>query len=178
MDIQEYAEELVGIEEESPEVEKTVYELFKWSVLLKGAISLAEVVVGIALLLLPKAWVTSGIGFITSLLLTYLPYTPIQHVVDELLHYGSDAIVFAALFLLSRGLIKCVLIWALLKSILWAYPSSLVVMGLFVIYQIYEIVLTGSTLIIGITLFDLVVMYFIWREWRIVLRHQVTEEVH
>jgi uncharacterized membrane protein len=164
-------EEAIGLEPESPETEHTVYELFKWSLLLKGAISVAEVGAGIALLALPASLVAAGIELITTTLSPYATHGPVQHILDELVHYGSTAVVFAALFLLTRGLIKCFLIWALLKNIVWAYPWSLAVMALFVIYQIYEFTTTGSLLIIGITAFDLVVMYFIWREWRIVRRH-------
>lgn len=168
----ESAEELIGLEPESPESEHTIYELFKWSVLLKGLISLAEVLAGISLLVLPPVVVARGISFITSLLSGYAQYAPIQHILGELTHYGGAAVIFASAFLLTRGLIKCVLIWALLKNVLWAYPWSLAVMAIFVLYQIYEYVHTGSLLLAGITVFDLIVMYFIWREWRIVLRHQ------
>lgn len=171
MDI-EGVEELAGIEPESPDSEHTIYELFKWSVILKGLISLAEVLAGIALLILPPAVVTSGISFITSLLSNYAQYAPVEHILNELAHYGGTAVVFASFFLLTRGLIKCGLIWALLKNVLWAYPWSLAVMALFVLYQTYEYVQTGSLLLAGITVFDLIVMYFIWREWRIVRRHQ------
>jgi uncharacterized membrane protein len=171
MDI-EAVEELAGLEPESPESEHTIYELFKWSVILKGLISLAEVLAGIALLLLPPAVVAGGVSLITSLLSGYAQYAPIEHILNELVHYGGTAVLFASFFLLTRGLIKCVLIWALLRNVLWAYPWSLAVMALFVLYQAYEYIHTGSLLLAGITVFDLIVMYFIWREWRIVLRHQ------
>ncbi len=74
---------------------------------------------------------------------------------------------FIALYLLARGGIKLLLIIALLKNQLWAYPSSLVVLGLFVIYQLYQIFLTTSIFIIALTIFDLVVMWFIWREYKV-----------
>jgi uncharacterized membrane protein len=173
MDI-ESAGELIGLELESPESEHAIYELFKWSVLLKGLISLAEVLAGIALLVLPPTVVLRGISSITSLLSDYTQYALLQHILGELVHYGDVAVIFASLFLLSRGLIKCVLIFALLKNAFWAYPWSLAVMGLFVLYQIYEYIRTGSLLLVAITLFDLVVIYFIWREWRIVRRHQAS----
>ncbi len=176
MDTEEL-EELIGAKEESPEVEHTVYELFKWSLILKGTISVAEVAAGIALLFIPPSWIALGVESVLTTLAPYTHLSPVQHIVDELLHYSDGAVMFAAIFLLSRGLIKCFLIWALLKGIVWAYPYSLAVMSLFVIYQIYEYTTTHSITFLAITAFDLVVMYFVWREWRIVKRHQADASI-
>ena len=74
-------------------------------------------------------------------------------------------------YLLTRGLIKVGLIAALLKNQLWAYPASLVVLGLFILYQTYEILLHHSLIIVAITIFDLIVVYLIWREWGILREH-------
>ncbi|BCG83133.1 hypothetical protein MesoLj113b_66750 [Mesorhizobium sp. 113-3-3] len=38
---------------------------------------------------------------------------------------------FYAFYLLSHGIVKLALVVALLKNKLWAYPSSLIVLGLF-----------------------------------------------
>ncbi len=165
-------EELAGIEPESPETEHAVYELFKWSVILKGLISLAEVLAALVLILVPERYVIALTQAAAEWISAHAGTAPLAgHIVEELAAFGGGAVLFVAFFLFSRGLIKCVLIWALLRNILWAYPASLGVMGALVLYQLYETFLTGSVFIIGITLFDLVVIYFIWREWRIVLRH-------
>jgi uncharacterized membrane protein len=89
----------------------------------------------------------------------------------EVAKYTTGTVTFVALYLISRGLIKAFLIGALLKNKLWAYPWSLVVLALFVVYQLYQILTAHSLIVIAITLFDLVVMYFIYREWRIVKEH-------
>jgi uncharacterized membrane protein len=52
--------------------------------------------------------------------------------------------------------------------------DALLVLAAFLVYQAYQIATTHSLIVIGITLFDLIVMYFIWREWRIVVRHTKT----
>lgn len=152
--------------------EHTVYELFKWSVLLKGAISVAEVVVGIALLVFPVDRLIALVQRASMLVSAHAGSAVAEHLAAELAQFGEDAAVFVALYLLSRGLIKCGLIWALLRNVLWAYPASLAVLGLFLAYQLYQIATTHSLIVVGITVFDLVVMYFIWREWRIVERHR------
>jgi len=154
---------------ESPREEKSVYEFFLLSVLAKGAISLVEVVSGTALFFIPPAFIVASATFILS----YLPQGHIvSAVTGEVAKYTTGTVTFVALYLLSRGLIKIFLIAALLKNLLWAYPASLVVLALFVIYQGYQIITSHSIIVTAITIFDLVVMYFIWREWRIVLRHR------
>jgi len=63
------------------------------------------------------------------------------------------------------------LVIGLLRNKLWAYPASLVVMGLFIIYQLYRFSYTGSFGLIAITALDVVVMVLIWHEYRLMLRH-------
>ncbi|CAN5753468.1 DUF2127 domain-containing protein [soil metagenome] len=171
-------EEIVGTEPESPETEHTVYELFKWSVLLKGLISTGEVVVGLALLVVPSTLILSGIAQLRTLAGNGMSVGSVgiygfiaKHLLTEVGAITTGTIVFVAMYLLSRGLIKLGLIFGLLKGVLWAYPASLVVLGLFLIYQGYQIATTHSIFVIAISLFDIVVMYLIWREWRIVRRH-------
>jgi uncharacterized membrane protein len=150
--------------------EKTVYELFKWSVIAKGIISLGEVFTGLALLVIPKAIIVTLVQGLGVWLSAHTDSAIAAKVVGELAKFGNGTALFVAFYLLSRGLIKCFLIWGLLKNLLWAYPASLFVLGMFVLYQLYEILTAGSVFVIAITMFDLVVMYFIWREWRIVTR--------
>lgn len=150
---------------ESRQEERLIYDGFLISVLLKGAISLAEVISGIALFFIAPATIV-GLGMLA---LNYLPVASLQAVMlSEIAKYTAGTVTFVALYFISRGAIKIVLIAALLRNMLWAYPASLFLLGLFVLYQFYQLVVDHSLLILGITLFDLVVMYFIYREWQIV----------
>ena len=159
------------MEYETPRTEHTVYELFFWSLLLKGGISVAEVIVGIALLLIPAPAIIAFVQGFGAWLSGYSDSAVTMKLVGELSAFGAGSALFVAFYLLSRGLIKCALIGALLKNILWAYPASLIALGLLLIYQAYEIFTHGSVFVIAISLFDIVVMYLIWREWNIVKRH-------
>ena len=158
---------------ETLQEQKNIQWMFRLSVLLKGIISAAEVVAGIVAFFVPITAVTDiFIEFAES----ELAETPSSFVANHLLTLAQDAStvtpLFLGVYLLSRGLIKLVLVWALLKNRLWAYPSALIVLGLFVAFQLYGIATGASILIAILTLFDLVVMYFIWREYRIVLARQ------
>jgi len=153
---------------ETKQEERSVYQYFFWSVLLKGAISVAEIIAGVALFFIPPPLIVQ----MAMLVLNHLPISSLQNtLMQEVATYTTGAVTFVALYLISRGLIKALLIGALLKNKLWAYPWSLIVLALFVVYQAYQIFIAHSLIVVGITLFDLVVMYFIYREWQIVREH-------
>lgn len=145
---------------------------FEVSVWLKGLVSLGEVLVGIVILFVSPSYL---VGWIISSSQNELVEEPSDFIATHSLaiahQFATTSAVIIALYLLSRGIIKLGLVAALLKGWLWAYPASLIVLGLFIIYQSYEFVIGRSPLIAAITLFDLVVVYFIWREYRIVRIH-------
>jgi uncharacterized membrane protein len=158
--------------------EKEVYFLFKGSVLLKGAISLFEIVAGLVMLLIPVRYIPLIAEFITKNEITEDPQSFLaNHIVGSAHAIAAIGTLYIGLYLISRGAIKLGLIVALLKNKLWAYPWSLAVLSFFVIYQLYEITKTHSLALIGVTLFDFIVMYFIWEEYTIVKKksnHKVT----
>ncbi|MEO6536900.1 MAG: DUF2127 domain-containing protein [Candidatus Paceibacterota bacterium] len=165
-------EEIIGTEPESVETEHAVYELFKWSLILKGLISIGEIIAGLLLLVVPSSIILSSVAELRALAGSGASYGFIaQHLLSEVDAITAGTVVFAAIYLLSRGLIKLGLVIGLLKNKLWAYPASLVVLGLFLIYQSYQFVTAHSLFVVAISLFDSVVMYLILREWRIVRRH-------
>lgn len=157
---------------ETPAEEHTIYEFFLISVLLKGLISVVEVVAGVFIFFIPSAMFLA----LVNQLVAFVPDGTLSTaLLAEVAKYTSSTAQFFAFYLLSRGLVKVFLIWALLKNKLWAYPASLGVLSLFVLYQLYQIVVDHSILVMGITVFDLVVMYFIWREYRIVQTHRALQ---
>ncbi len=66
---------------------------------------------------------------------------------------------------LDGRLIKLAVVVALLLNQLWAYPASMVVLGLFVVYQVYRYTFAPSIGLILLTAFDLVVLWLIWHEY-------------
>ena len=60
----------------------------------------------------------------------------------------------------------------LLQKKLWSYPASLIVLGLFIIYQLYRFFYTYSLGLIVLTVFDLIIMVLIWHEYRLVCRYR------
>jgi uncharacterized membrane protein len=148
--------------------QKRIRFYFRLSILGKGIISLSEVLGGVLLFFVPLSFFTD---FLSNYAQGELGEDSGDFIATHLLaiaqQFSLTSSLFVALYLLSRGLIKLLLIIALLKNQLWAYPLSLGVLGLFVLYQTYQIITSHSVFIIALTLFDLVVMWFIWREYEV-----------
>jgi uncharacterized membrane protein len=84
---------------------------------------------------------------------------------------------FYVFYLLSHGVVKLFLVAGLLKNKVWAYPASLVVLAVFIAYQIYRFTYTQSPGLVLLTIFDLLVMYLIWHEYQLVRRHLPVDPV-
>jgi uncharacterized membrane protein len=75
-------------------------------------------------------------------------------------------VLFGAVYLLLHGAVKVVLVIALLLNKLWAYPCMIVVLLIFIGYQLYRIALDPSAGLIALTIFDAMIVTLTWREYR------------
>lgn len=143
--------------------------------LLKGAHALLECAGGMALALISTDAIAA---FVNRLTQEELIEDPKDFIATRLLAFAQNFSLetkhFYAFYLLSHGLVKLALVIGLLKGKLWSYPASLVVLGLFIAYQLYRFSYTYSAGLIILTLFDLVVMALIWHEYNLVRRHLPT----
>lgn len=141
---------------------------FRVAVFLKGVDAVLEFVGGTLALLVPPTAVT---WIITILTRKELIEDPHDLIASSLLHvagnYAIGGSVFLALYLFAHGIVKIFLVIGLLKNKLWVYPTALVVLGFFMLYQIYQYYNTHSLVMLGLTLFDVVVVWLIWREYQI-----------
>ena len=151
--------------------EREIDWLFHIGIVLKGMISIVEVIGGILILTIP----TVLLGIVISMSQDELMEEPGDFIATHSLQLAQQFSVSTAtiigIYLLSRGLIKLGLIAALLKNQLWAYLASLVILSLFILYQIYEFIAGHSIIIATITVFDFFVVYLIWREYSIIRTH-------
>ena len=152
--------------------EHRIHQIFQVSVLLKGAHALIECLGGIALALVSTNSIANFVNAITQ---DELIKDPNDFVATHLLTMAHNFSVqtqhFYAFYLLSHGIVKVALVVGLLREKLWAYPASLVVLTLFVLYQLYRFSYTHGLGLIVLTLFDIVVMGLIWHEYGLMRRH-------
>jgi len=151
---------------------RTFHRIFEISILLKGANALVECVGGIVLAFVGAKGIADLVGALTQNEPIEKPTDFIgTHVLGFAHSFTASTVHFYAFYLLSHGAVKLVLVYGLLKNRIWAYPSALIVLGLFVAYQLYRFSYTHGTGLIVLTAFDLVVIALIWGEYRQVQRH-------
>jgi uncharacterized membrane protein len=63
-------------------------------------------------------------------------------------------------------MVKVVLVAALLKNQLWAYPWTIGFLGLFIVYQVYRLSFQPSVGLAALTVFDAVIAWLTYREYR------------
>jgi len=152
--------------------EQRIHQIFEISVLLKGAHAVVECIGGAALALISTGAIVAIVNRFTQ---EELIEDPQDFVANRLLAWAHgfsvDTKQFYAFYLLSHGAVKLFLVVGLLRGKLWSYPASLVVLGLFIAYQLYRFSYTHGTGLIVLTVFDVIVMGLIWHEYRLVKRN-------
>lgn len=152
--------------------EHRIHQIFELSVLLKGAHAVLECVGGVALALVSTGTIRALGNALTKEELTE---DPRDFIATHLLALAQNLSVgtkyFYAFYLLSHGVVKLLLVIALLRNKLWAYPASLIVFGLFIIYQLYRFSYTHGAGLIVLTVFDILVIGLIWHEYGLMRRH-------
>ncbi len=144
--------------------EANIYRVFEVGVVLKGANALLEIALGFALFFF-------NIGdIVQTLVQNELVEDPNDFLAAHLLPLAEkitpQAEFYSALYLLSHGLIKIVLVVGLLRRKVWAYPASLAVLMLFVVYQSLTFLRTHSIPLLLLTIFDLALIWLIYHEYR------------
>jgi uncharacterized membrane protein len=152
--------------------ERRIHQIFQISVLLKGAHAVIECVGGLALALVSTSTIVALVNSMTQEELVEDPDDFVAtHLLQMVQNFSISSKHFYAFYLLSHGIVKLGLVIGLLRNQLWSYPASLVVLGLFIVYQLYRYLYSQSAGLILLTVLDLVVMLLVWHEYRLVRRH-------
>ena len=141
--------------------------IFEGSLVVKAAMAAAEFLSGVLLYFVDASWVVDLVRRIT---IHELERHPHDRVAAALLQqtetFSPDVQTFYAYYLAGHGLIKLALVVGLWRGARWSYPASLAALALFVAYQMHLWLASQSPLMLVLTIFDLIVMALIWREWR------------
>jgi len=140
---------------------------YEIGILIKGFDGVLELVGGLLVLILSPHTITGITAFLTQDALQENPHNFIALRVQHAGHHlATGHTLFAALFLLTHGIVKVVLVTCLLLNKLWAYPSALVVLTLFLIYQIYLLITAPTFGMAFLTVLDIIIIFLVWREWQ------------
>jgi uncharacterized membrane protein len=142
--------------------------LFHISLIIKTIQGTAELLLGFAFLYIQSSTVTLFLQEFTRDELVENPYDKTSHF---LLQTGNSIVasgtLFIALYLLSHGIIKLLLIIGILKKKLEAYYIFITILTLFIIYQLYRYSITHSVLVLIFTIFDILFCWLVWKESKI-----------
>jgi uncharacterized membrane protein len=140
--------------------------VFEVGIIGKGLNGAAELIGGVLLLLLRPDRIHHVVVALTQ---GELSEDPGDFVATHLLHTASgltgNAVLFGAVYLLAHGVVKVALVIALLLNKIWAYPWMIVVLVVFIGYQLYRIALNPTAGLIALTVFDVAIVALTWREY-------------
>jgi uncharacterized membrane protein len=147
--------------------QENIHRLFEIGVSLKGLHAVVELILGAVILTANPIAVSNlfvrlaleqqsrgSAAFIVGFLLD------LARIVE---HGGQH---FAGIYLVVAGLINMTLVIGLLTRALWSYPAALGALALFMAYQLFRYSHTHAVTLIVLFLFDAVVWFLIWQEYR------------
>lgn len=141
--------------------------IFEIGIILKGLDGALEAVGGLLLLAVTPATIDRVMVRLTQ---HELSEDPRDFIARHLLRYShgltGSAVTFAAVYLLAHGIVKIVLVAALLRNQAWAYPWMIGFLLIFIGYQVYRLALSPTFWLTALTVFDALIVWLTWREWR------------
>lgn len=141
--------------------------LFKVALALKGIDGAIELIGAIVLLIIPTGTVQTLVNDVLARdLLGPSDGSLARHFVSGTAEFASGNRTFAVLYLGLHGVVKLALVVAMLRRIRPAYPVAVVVLGAFVVYEIYRATQTGSVLLPFLATLDIAIIVLIIREFR------------
>ncbi len=155
-----------------PSVRRTE-QLFKAALLVKGVDGAAELIGAVALLVVSGATVQRLVADVLSRDLLGPPDGSLaRHFVAGTAEFASGHRTFAVVYLGLHGVVKLALVVALLRRWLPAYPIAVVLLGTFVVYELYRATRTGSVLLPLLAVLDIAIIAVILREYRLLRRQR------
>ncbi|MFN3847622.1 MAG: DUF2127 domain-containing protein [Paracoccaceae bacterium] len=153
--------------------EKSIRRVFHASLWVKGAHSLTEVLGGLALVFLTHDLIVRMAAALTRAELIEDPRDIVANAVrTAAVGFAPDAQSFVAWYLFSHGLIKLVLVAAVLTNRVWAYPAFIAALIGFILYQVYRMSFDVTFVLVAITVLDVVVLFLAWHEYSFVRRER------
>jgi uncharacterized membrane protein len=151
---------------------------FRTVVALKGLDGVLEVIGGIVLLFISPASINHLVRWATAHELAQDPHDAIaRHLLHSASMLSPRSTLYGAIYLLVHGGSKVVLVVAVLRRKLWAYPWIIALLVIFIVYQSYQLSRRFGIGLLLLTLFDVAVTILTWREYQGLLQERATSAV-
>lgn len=147
--------------------------VFEGGIILKGISGSLEFIGGALLFFVSPASIHDFIVFITQKELLNDPHDVIANILLTWTQHLGGSQIFLIVYLWIHATIKLIAVIGILKNQLWAYPFSLITLGVLMFYQVYHIVFVSPSIgMILLTVFDIFILWLILREYKIVRKKQ------
>ncbi|MFI9387518.1 DUF2127 domain-containing protein [Kutzneria sp. NPDC052558] len=145
----------------------TTDKLFRVAIAIKGLDGLGQLVLGIVLIFVPPMLITGLANEVVTRDLLGDPNGTLSTHLETAAHNFADGSSrgFAIGYLLLHAVIKLGLVAALLRKIMPLYPVAVVVLGAFVVYEVYRAVRTHSIALPIFAAVDVVIIVLVVREY-------------
>jgi uncharacterized membrane protein len=149
--------------------------LFRIALLVKAIDGAAELIGAVILLVVPGSAVHRIVGDILARDLLGRPDgTLARHFVAGTSEFVSGNRSFAVLYLGLHGVLKLVLVVALLRKWLPAYPVAVLVLGAFVVFEVLRAIHTGSLVLPFLAALDVAIIVMVIREYVVLRRERLS----
>lgn len=147
--------------------DRRLHELFEVSLFLKAVFAVSELISGIGVYLIPAGWVIDAAQWVTAHELIEDPSDRLARALLALAeHFSVGTQQFWAAYLVGHAVVKLAVVAGLVLRIRWAYPASIWVLVGFIVYQADRWMQTHSIAMVLLTIFDMVVIWLIWHEYK------------
>ncbi len=137
------------------------------ALILKGIDGALEILGGVLLLLVSPAQLGILVRFLTQHELSEDPHDLIANALVQLTSgLTPGATLYGAIYLMAHGSVKVVLVLAVLRNKLWAYPWLIGFLTAFILYQGYQLIVGFSWGLALLTAFDILIVVLTIREYR------------
>ena len=152
----------------APAVSPVLDRTFKVGLALKAADGVIEIIAGVLMLLISPSSIERIARAVTAHELGQDPHDRLaNYILHTTEHLSSGTTLFGAIYLLSHGVSKVILVALVLRNKLWAYPWLIALLGAFIAYQVYVIIFVKfSWGLTALTVFDLFLVWLTWREYQ------------
>jgi|SRR5271154_1722165 len=144
-----------------------LHDSFEVGIAMKGFDGLLEFFGGAILFFLKPSEMNELVRKVCEHLLARAPHSAVAiHMFNASQNMTSSSTQFAALYLLSHGLVKVLLVTCLWLNKLWAYPLTIAVFSAFAVYQVFRFTHTHSWALVVLTIFDVLIILLTWNEYQ------------
>ena len=152
--------------------ENFLHLLFKGVILFKGVFGILQIFVGAFILMVNRAAVGEFLLYAAHGELLEDPTDPFANLVVRFAeNLSANTETFIGAYFLVYGAIKLFLVIGLLRRKEWSYSTAIILLSLFISYELYRVMHTHSLFLGVMIAIDMLTILLIYQEYKSVLRH-------